>query len=232
MMENNNIINRVKKLLALAGNNSDIHEAAAAMAKAQELIARHHISEAMLKINAGSPSELAPIISRVIYRSGRVATWLALLAEAVGEVNGCVVYTVRKYGVMAVGEADDISLVEILLRYLDDEVTRACKQACSLRYMSKSEGRIFANRFKVGAMTALERRLKETHQRVKQEAAAAPQGQYALALLDNKLSRAKQETPKLNFSKIRHRECQDGYASGVEAGNRINLQPNRLGCET
>ena len=231
------LINRVRKLLALADNNSDIHEAEAAMAKAQQLIARHNISEELLKAEVGDTS-YGDVETVLIFHSGRVATWLAILAEKLAEVNGCIGYTSPKQGIMLVGEQQDIGLVKIMFDYLNDEVVRLCKAACSKRNMNKSTGRVFANRFKVGASDALCARLDKIHQQTRQEAVAnLPEGSYsltlvnnALARIDNKLIRAQEAAPKLTVSKIRHRSCEEGYQAGVRAGNNIRLQPNRLGA--
>ena len=233
----NSLLNRVRKLLALAGNNPAIHKAEAEMAKAQQLIARHNISEEMLKVETGDET-FGDVVSVVIHRSGRVANWLAWLTDALAEVNGCESYTSPKEGIIVVGEHKDIGLIQIMFDYLKDEVIRLCKLECRKRNMTKSQGRVFANRFKVGASDALGKRLRRIHQEAHQEARAGlPEGSYgltvvnnALARIDNKLTRAKAAMPKITVVKVRHRSCQEGYQAGVRAGNNIRLQPNRLGA--
>jgi len=161
MAVNDSLLSRVRKLLVLGDKNKnpDIHEAEAAAAKAQELIARHNISEAFLKIETGDTS-VSEVISKMIHRSGRVSTWLSMLADAVAEVNGCAVYIVRGQGVMCVGEETDVAMVEVLVSYLEGEVVQRCKlsahhynqqlQMVGQPCMDKGQGRVYANRFKMG----------------------------------------------------------------------------------
>lgn len=53
------IVDKVQKLLRLA-QSSNPHEAANAAACAQELIDRHHLSDAMLEIADAAPALMSP----------------------------------------------------------------------------------------------------------------------------------------------------------------------------
>jgi hypothetical protein len=232
MSNNSSLFNRVKKLLALSQNNPDIHEAEAALAKAQEMIAKHNISEAFLKAETGDYGSTASITKMMIHASGRVATWLASLAGSVSEVNGCAVYIARGRGIMCVGEESDIALVEILIAYLEKEVIWHCKSACADRKMNKAQGRVFANTFKMGAASTLCRRLLETKVKIEDEVKSLLNGTYALSIIGNKLVRAKGALPKLTNMQVKMRWSPDGYTEGQEAGKHIRLNPERARLQT
>lgn len=225
MSPSDSLINRVKKLLALADNNPNIHEASAAAAKAQELIARHNIQQAFLKAETGDTGQ-NEIFTEMVHKSGRVASWLVILANAISDANGCSCYYTPGTGIKVVGEADDIALVQVIFCWLEGEVTRLCKLSCSQRGMSKSAGRVFANNFKLGAVAALKERLAEIHQRLTAEVEAMPNGTYALSIIGHKLIRAQAALPKLRAKKFRYQGDSNGYSQGVAAGNRIKLQPD------
>jgi len=237
------IIRKVRKLLALSENNPDLNEAKKAAAKAQELMAQHAISQAFLKLEQGDAAG-APITKDYIHRSGRVATWLRVLAHGVCDANGCAMYTTSKVGINCVGEEEDIALVKMLLTYLASEVKHLCKYAVDdenerlrgdcldrgmpLQGMNKRTGRVFANNFKMGAADALAERLREASKKVADQALLLPNGNYAIAIVTNKLVVAKDHLPKdLVNSTSRYRSNADAYTQGQRAGNRVNLQPKR-----
>ena len=85
------IIDKIKKLLALATSDS-IGEAAAAAAKAQELMEKHAIEEAMLRDQEPNNTSTPDITSVVLWRGGKVPSWMLQLACGIGEVNRCKVW--------------------------------------------------------------------------------------------------------------------------------------------
>jgi hypothetical protein len=219
------LINKVRKLLALSENNPELEEAKKAAAKAQELIARHNIQQAFLKLEQNDATD-ADVMDTYIHKSGRVATWLRTIAYALSEANGCAMYYTVGEGIHCVGEEDDIALVSILLNYLASEVQHLCKQECHMRHMDKSRGRVFANNFKMGASQSLSQRLKDTIKKVEEETLQHPQGKYALAVVSNKLVRANNHLPKLTSTTSRYRRREDAFSLGEKAGSQISLNPN------
>jgi len=232
------IIDKIRKLLRLSENNPDIEEAKSAAAKAQELIARYNVQQAFLKLEQDDATGVN-IEDTYIHQSGRVATWIRVIAYTLSEANNCAMYYTQGEGINCVGEPDDIALTRVILDYLISEVKNLCKRAVAKRNadlvydygygMDKSQGRVYANNFKLGAANSLNERIKATIKKVEEETAAHPQGQYALTIISNKLVRSKQHLPKLTKGpKIRYRGNRDAYAKGREAGKKISLSPNRL----
>jgi hypothetical protein len=167
------IIERVRKLLELAHNNTNVSEAANAASAAQTLMSRHAISEAMLAPADAAPDE--PIEKDVLFASGGTqnATWRGQLAMVMSEVNGCGVY--QSCGSLYIfGRPSDSAKVRYLFAYVAREIERLCKEAADLR---GSPGRTWANSFKLGAVSEINRRLREADKAarasMKQEADAS-----------------------------------------------------------
>ena len=59
--DRDSVIERVKKLLALAGSNTNVNEAAAAMARAQKLMLEHKLAAAELVVDGDAQEEIGGI---------------------------------------------------------------------------------------------------------------------------------------------------------------------------
>lgn len=84
------IVERVRKLLALS-TSPNVHEAAAAAAKAQELIERHRIDLALLELEAAGETTPVGVRQDVVYTfSGmRAFGWVLKLAQGIARANAC-----------------------------------------------------------------------------------------------------------------------------------------------
>lgn len=91
---NGNILDRIAKLLALAGNNPEQHEAEAAAAKAAEMMARHNITMAQVAAaQAGSDVAKSVTADAVVIEFDSAQQWRIDLAGAVARsMQGNVVY--------------------------------------------------------------------------------------------------------------------------------------------
>jgi hypothetical protein len=150
------IIERVRKLLELANNNTNVHEAANAAAQAQVLMSRFEIGEAMLGAETDTIEE--QIEADVLYAGGnKASTWRGQLAVPLCEVNSCGVY--RSGGDLRIfGRPSDASKVRYLFAYVAREIERLCKEAAAER---GAPGRTWCNSFKLGASSEIGRRLRE-----------------------------------------------------------------------
>jgi hypothetical protein len=160
------IIAKIRKLLALS-RSADVHEAAAAAAKAQELLSRHQIDGAMLEVPepGAAPAPDVPVEERVVFRfrGAKVDTWLLSLLGSVCAVNGCRSFYRRGWDRVpatytGVGVPDDLAACSFLAEYLSGEVERLAEagQAAD-RYRAK--GRTWLNSFRLGAVAEIVERL-------------------------------------------------------------------------
>lgn len=117
-----NLIDKVRKLLAMAEGSANPNEADAFSRKAAELIALHRIDPERLRAEAADDLDVVEIeLGRGAYVRGRLA-----LLGAVGDAHGCkVVYEVRDRGTVAfvAGFVSDLDAVSLLYHSLHTQAS-------------------------------------------------------------------------------------------------------------
>ncbi len=116
------VLDRVRKLLALA-TSANIHEAAAAAARAQRLIDEHRLQDLLDAEDAAPAFEDAR--DAPIETSKRLRPWKAALASVLAEASGCVAYTLKlgqEQSIVLVGRAEDRQAVTAMYRALTAKV--------------------------------------------------------------------------------------------------------------
>lgn len=217
---------RIRRLLALS-ESSNVHEAAAAAAKAQELMSKHQIDSAELAEQAGEVDE--PLCDEDLQVFGaRLVTWRATLAGAVAEANGCDSYNQVWRGeggrqvralTRIVGPASSVQAVRYLVAYLEREIGRLCQ-------VERSAGRSEAywlNSFRLGASYEIGRRVKEAARAAK--TAAAGHG-CALARIDRDAGRVAAAMAAKEMGKSRHPSIGNSQAfmEGIRAGRTVGVE--------
>lgn len=97
------LVNRIAKLLALAGNNPSENEAALAAAKAAELMSEHNITLAQVALAQGDAAP-AMVAGKRVLRVDTSKPWRVMLAQAVAlSMDGKTVYE-KPYGSRVVRE--------------------------------------------------------------------------------------------------------------------------------
>lgn len=221
-----NIRERIRRLLALS-ESSNVHEAAAAAAKAQELMSKHQIDQAELAEQAGEVDE--PLCEEDLQVFGRnMVTWRATLAASVAEANGCDSYNQvwrgesgRQVRAMTriIGPASAVQAVRYLLAYLEREINRLCQ-------LERDEGRSEAawlNSFRLGASYEIGRRVKAAADAAK--AGAVGHG-CALARIDRDAGRVAAAMAEKTLGPSRKPSIGNSTAflSGVEAGRTVGIE--------
>lgn len=226
MSASENILERVRRLLALA-ESSNVHEAAAAAAKAQELMTKHRIEQAELEVGAVAEE---PILVEDLAAAGRSRQpWRELVANALAECNGCDVYARRvragrrkwNHSLHIVGSARSSSLVRYMFAYLTREVLRLGEEeARNLRELDGLRTSTpWHNSFRLGAAAALSQRIREAH-----AAAQIGASGTALARIDRDAERVAAHMPKtLNAARPARSTHSAAFLAGVEAGDSISL---------
>jgi hypothetical protein len=149
------LVDRVRALLAKAESTAFVEEADALTAKAQELMARFSIDNAMVAGEAGGD---APCGRRMgvddPYAQGK-----ANLLAAIAAANRCRTVWMAGYGFSTVvGFANDIDIVEVLYLSLLVQATRAMTAAGAVR---DSAGRSRTRSFRQSFMFSFARRIGE-----------------------------------------------------------------------
>ena len=161
-MTKENILDKIKKLLSLATNNSNANEAAVAAAQAQALMSRHAIDALMLE----TPVEEEEKIEKDVLSgapSKKRSMWKGQLAMALCGVNMCKVYTQQShegYRFMIIGRPSDAATVRYMFLYLVREIERLCDLAA---HAYDNPGKTWCNNFKIAAVDTIAERLREVH---------------------------------------------------------------------
>ena len=114
----------MRKLLALASSDN-VHEAALAASRAQELIEEHRL-QAFLDAEADAEAREAadPVLSGTddpLEATKRLRKWRVVLAMRLAELNGCIAYTVeygREKRLLVSGREADREVVKELYAWL------------------------------------------------------------------------------------------------------------------
>lgn len=104
---NEKIIDKIQKLLSLAGNNPSEEEAQAAMLKAQKLMAQYHIDAQAI----GEKPEDKKVES-VIIDGNQCTAWAIRLANVVTSNFRCSLLRVPGRGLMFVGLTEDVAIAK------------------------------------------------------------------------------------------------------------------------
>ena len=229
-------IDRARKLFALAASDNP-HEAASAAAKAQEILDRHEISQAMLDTDNNVEDDEtvenfkdkdAPI------DSGRsIATWKACLAKALAEANQCKVYTWSngQRSIEIIGRPSDVQKVRYMYAYLVHEVDRLVKRD------ARGCGRTWANNYRLGVVDTLGKAIAATREKVAKDMRAKAANPHALVRVDNALAKLDERADAVDlFAKVhlnlrsttRYARSDKGARQlGREAGKEIRLGGTR-----
>lgn len=190
------LIDRVRKLLALAERAGTPEEAGTALANAQKIIAENALSmeqvhQAQMRADATRKDE--PIVQRIVYvaKSSQCQTWIGVLVYAIAQANGCEVIWGRARGpkarelnaphgvdevayIKAYGRASDLEIVEELSRIVTGQVDELARR-------SGWEGRTALNSFRLGACNTICDRLRAATQAARKALEAAAEEQNAMA---------------------------------------------------
>jgi len=239
------IIEKIKKLLILAdkNKNSNIEEAAAAAEKAQALMEKHRIEQAMLNIQDALGLEQ-------LDDAGLPNNWKVFLAYVLAKHNGCYIIKSQDYEkdnkVLIVGEIGDIKSIQTIYRYLVLEMNKLCIAAI-MKYQSlakKLPSKDYAESFYTGAIQTIDYRLSEINKSVRNDhiCSAGSSEQVvqvcsAIERLDTRIQVAKNWIESMGSSAGLHdvkfksetaaSGSQEGFDAGVRAAANLDLQTQK-----
>ena len=159
-MEKTPIIDRIKKLLALA-NSSNEHEAALAAAHAQRLLAAHNL--AMADITASDRPQKADRVETDVARS--LPKWIRHLSAAVSSAFDCQAIHHPTAGKMTfIGVGADVQVAAYTFTYLDRTVRKLCAGYLKQHAGSMMAGRqreLLRHSYNLGAVSTITRQLQD-----------------------------------------------------------------------
>lgn len=218
-------LERVRALLAKAESTTFPEEAETYTAKAQELMARHRIDQALLAAGAPAPDQPA---GRRLGVENPYEQPKALLLEQVAAANRCRAVWSRQLGFATVlGFAADLDAVELLYTSLLVQATAAMLREGSRRDRSgRSRTRSFRQSFLTAYATRIGERLSRADEDATRAAAAEPGRSDLLPVLaarDQEVDQTLTELfPGMVTHAVRVRDG-EGWASGRAAADRARL---------
>ena len=214
------IIERARKLLALADRNANEHEAALAASKAQALLAEHDLTIECVDVEEAATGG---IHEEAVDTKRRMPSWRRTLLHGVTKANGCSSLICRNYYentvLSIVGAEADIILARSSYEYLCEVVDRlARKQAHGM-------GRSYAASFRLGCATRLSVRVRAEARRYRE--ALEAQGRVTStgrALVVCKERELAQHMSQYGTSTFRGSVgSSDGYRAGQAAADGVGL---------
>ncbi|MCM3882905.1 DUF2786 domain-containing protein [Frankia sp. R82] len=219
------ILDKVRALLAKAESTEFADEAEALTAKAQQLMARHSIDEALLAAGQGSREE--PTGRRVgIDNPYEMAK--ATLLDVVADANRCRTVWSKHLGHSTViGFEPDLDAVELLYTSLLLQATTAMTRAGARQDRAgRSRTRSFRQSFLASFAMRIGERLRAASEQVRDEAVAAAGDSRLLPVLAARTDSVQAATtamfPQLTSHAIRANDG-EGWASGRAAADLASL---------
>lgn len=221
------IIERIKKLLALANNNPDPKEAESAMALASKLMLKHSISQESIDGHTGKSEMYNEVMS-----TGKFATWQATLLIIIARSNLCEVVKIKRDDYTVLGVKANVQVTREMYEWLSGEIHRHAQLGYAKKDARSNYGSMdphrFHTSFKHGANTALSARLHKVTEEVKSESTS---NASALMVISNKVAvYTKEVFPKTIPTKSRAGENSAGnaFGAGHKVGSELNLKPTKL----
>lgn len=177
------VLAKVQKLLRLSAS-SNANEAALAAAKAQELIDKYNLSQALLALESAEPVkglDDEPIVD--FAKAGapldapkRLDRWRGYLAGIVARANACKIYYSGNE-IALIGRPSDAETVRYLYGFLAREVERLTTE------QGQGMGRTWRNNFRLGVVDTISRKVREQHAQFEKDARTAAKAENSTALV-------------------------------------------------
>lgn len=243
------LIERVRRLQALAGNNPNENEAAAAATKAQELMWEHNISQAL--IDAAEKDSTKPKLmefteARYSCNVGEANGWRVTVADAVasgvgGELlyidNYRDIYKERVNGYLIIITPKDVleSTMETI-RFLDESITRLSKFEAKNRERDffgeyLENGRTWRTSWLRGCAMRVSERIREASRDNRASREADDGNSKALVVIETaKDAYMEKAHPKVSKRSRSNRSgfSHDGFNAGRESGSNIDLGQGKV----
>jgi hypothetical protein len=229
------ILAKVRALLAKAESTSFEHEADALTAKAQELIARHSIDEALANQSSTQPRE-APEGRRIPVDDPYCNAKSALLG-VIAQTNGVRAVWDRVHALMTlIGFEADVDAVEVLFTSLLMQASRSMLATGQVR---DGRGRSRTRSFRQSFYVAFAQRIGERLDAAARQARSTAEADLGVDLLPVLAGRQEEVDesmarmfPRLGRAKRSTVTNRDGWLAGRAAAERATLGPLRRPIES
>lgn len=221
----NPIIDRVKKLLALAASPNNAAEAANAARIANQLIDQYRISEAELENNVDAVIEPFEDDLEPVYMTGKVQPWKERLVQVISKHYGCAYWLSYSYpegrritSYRLCGKRNDLAIVKYMYAWLLLECQRLSDRE------AKGQGRIYVASYCMGFVIGIKDQLALSRSEVQKTATST-----AMVLIDSRFEEASNALsdlhPELRMIKSKSASRYNGtaFSQGQDRGKAIHL---------
>lgn len=223
------LLEKIRKLMALAKGNTTEDEAASAMGKVQELLAKYDLR--MADVTMRLTTEKVEGVTQQVFQDQR-SRWKIALWQTSAVLNRCEYMTVgdrRTFSHMLLGKPHQVAVAKAMVEYLEASVRRLSKQAEATHKRSPNDG--FRKSFRIGCAARLYVRASRLVEERSKAAWNATTGERLPALLglheQAKLEIAKylaDQGIRTKMNKIRGSvRNSEAYAAGSRAAEGISL---------
>jgi len=223
-MDNPAIIEKIKKLLALA-NSSNEHEAALAAGHAQRLLSEHNL--AMADIEAAHRPDKADKVETAVAKS--LPKWLRHLSAGISTAFDCQAIHHPATGKMTfIGVGADVQIAAYTFTYLDRTIRKLCGT-----YMRLHVGSTIANRHRelmrqsyyLGAVSTITARLMEQKEQTPVTTGAlVPVKEGLIRQAMNEIGNVRTMHSRRSFVNS------DAYSSGQTDGGQVGIHHGITGA--
>ena len=227
------MLGRVRALLAKAESTEFPEEAEALTSRAQELMARHSIDDALLAAAGSGSAGPAQASGRRLFVDSPYEAAKAVLLDVVAGANRCRAIWHKNLGLCTVlGFPGDLDAVELLFTSLLVQATTAMIQAGSRRdAYGRSRTRAFRQSFLTSYAQRIGERLAEAAGTAERQAVADSPGTNLLPVLAARHRAVDQAVdemfPELTQHAVNSVHDREGWISGRAAADRAALNGRR-----
>ena len=219
----NELISKIRKLLALGNSECNLNEASAAMQAAQALMDKYRITSAEIEAagNAGEDKEKPVKDEKPILEGARIFAWRKTLLSSIAKHNDCAHYFTHNHRdtrYYVFGRASDLEVMRSMFVYAETQVAFLCKRHC------KGFGHVYAENWCTGAVAGIAEKLNEAR-----KAAQTNVSCTAMVLLRSRAEESRTEMynqvhglRSVNIARHSQRD-QTAYNHGRVVGGMINL---------
>lgn len=230
-MADDQILGRIRALLAKAADTDFPEEAKVFAERAQELMAKYQIDQALLRSASHDPAERPVVRTYTVqgpYAAAKLALWFAVFTT-----SACKGVSLGGHGdggtrrASFVGFASDLAYAETLTTVLEAQCVTAMMRATNPS--PRDSTRKFRSDFVVGFAAEIRERLRERRRRATREYGAASAASVALVMRDR--SAIVDDAFRREFPHVRSgraRRVGAGYGSGRRAGTGADIGSVRL----
>ena len=227
---NQRLIDKIRKLLAL-GTSSNEHEAAAAVAKAQELMFAYNLSvEDLVERKASEVGERQTDINLLV-------TWQMRLASAVATSSLCCIFVIEQARIIGglytmkrdrktvfVGRDYDTEMAEIILSWLIGELNRLSNQYAVQLGGPPAVRKVARRSWLEGAAATVSHRLVSEFE-ARRTADASSTALVVHRAADLEAYMTKKAFHRSKAVKSVRRQDWSAYSQGVSDGHNVALRP-------